>query len=209
MPRRRFRPVSALLLAAAMLLGLAPGTGASPAEDDGLTVGQLRLQPCEDLAGAWCGSLRVPFDQANPAAGTIRINFEWYPAEQAPAGTIVAMEGGPGYPSTGSRDYYLELFAPLQRSRNLLLVDSRGTGTSGLVNCRPLQRWHLALGNDEYIRRVAQCGDQLNSTRELPGGGFVHGSDRYGTADAARDLADEMTVLRSGPVDLYGDYFGS
>jgi hypothetical protein len=56
----------------------------------------------------------APFDRADPAAGTIPVNFEWYPAEQAAVGTIVAMEGGPGYPSTGSRDYYLELFAGLQ-----------------------------------------------------------------------------------------------
>ena len=209
MRHRWFRLVSAVLLAWAMLFGLAPGTGASPAEDDGLTVGQLRLQPCEDLAGAWCGNLRVPLDRANSAAGTIGMNFEWYPAEQAPAGTIVAMEGGPGFPSTGSRDFYLELFAPLLRSRNLLLVDIRGTGTSGLVNCRPLQRWHLALGNDEYMRRVAECGDQLNSTQELPGGGFVHGSDLYGTADAARDLADVLAALQTGPVHLYGDSYGS
>jgi pimeloyl-ACP methyl ester carboxylesterase len=208
MRHRRFRLVSALLLAAAMVFGLAPGTGASPAQDDGLTVGQLRLQPCEDLAEAWCGNLRVPFDRANPAAGTIGINFEWYPAEQAPDGTIVAVEGGPGYASTGSRDYYLELFAPLLRSRNLLLVDNRGTGASGLVNCQPLQRWQVALGDDEYTRRVAECGDQLNSALELPGG-LVHGSDLYGTADTARDLADVLTALRTGPVHLYGDSYGS
>ena len=187
-----------------------PGHGRRAGEDDGqLTVGRLRLDPCEDLDGAWCGNLRVPFDRADPAAGTIPINFEWYPAEQAPVGTIVAMEGGPGYPSTGSRDYYIELFAGLQRTRNLLLVDNRGTGTSGLINCRPLQRWHLALGDEEYDRRLAACGDQLNTARPLPGGGFVHGSDLYGTANAARDLADVLAALQTGPVDLYGDSYGS
>jgi pimeloyl-ACP methyl ester carboxylesterase len=211
MRHRRSWFVPALLLAAAIsAVGLNPGTAGAQEEADGtLIVGRLALTPCPDLEGAWCGHLRVPYDRADPAAGTIRINFEWYPAEQSPVGTIVAMEGGPGYPSTGSRDSYLELFAPLQASRNLLLVDNRGTGTSGLVNCRPLQRWHLALGNDEYVRRVAQCGDQLNATRRLPGGGFVHGSDLYGTANAARDLADVLAALETGPVDLYGDSYGS
>jgi hypothetical protein len=120
------------------------------------------------------------------------------PGQHAPVGTIVAVEGGPGYPSTGSRDYYLELFAGLQRSRNLLLVDNRGTGTSGLINCRPLQRWHLALGDDEYDRRVAACGEQLNTARQHPGGGSVHGSDLYGTANAARDLATCSRPWRPG-----------
>jgi pimeloyl-ACP methyl ester carboxylesterase len=208
MRQRRSRFVPALLLAAVTAVGLAP-MAAAQESDDQLAVGRLRLDPCPDLDGAWCGKLRVPFDRADPAAGTIPVNFEWYPASQAPVGTIVAMEGGPGYPSTGSRDYYLELYGSLQRTRNLLLVDNRGTGSSGLINCRPLQRWHLALGDAEYDRRVAACGEQLNTARPLPGGGFVHGSDLYGTANAARDLADVLAALETGPVDLYGDSYGS
>ncbi|HYN18780.1 MAG TPA: alpha/beta fold hydrolase [Actinomycetes bacterium] len=209
MRHRRSRFVPALLLAAVTAVSLAPAMAVAQETDDQLAVGRLRLDPCEEVDGAWCGTLRVPFDRADPAAGTIPVNLEWYPAEQAPVGTMVAVEGGPGYPSTGSRDYYIELFGGLQRSRNLLLVDNRGTGTSALINCRPLQRWHLALGDDEYNRRVAACGNQLNTARALPGGGFVHGSDLYGTANAARDLADVLTALETGPVDLYGDSYGS
>jgi pimeloyl-ACP methyl ester carboxylesterase len=209
MRHRRSRFIPALLLAAICAGSLAPAVAQAQEEDGRLVVGRLQLDPCEELDGAWCGELGVPFDRADPAAGTIPINFEWYPAEQDAVGTIVAMEGGPGYPSTGSRDYYLELFGGLQRSRNLLLVDNRGTGASGLVNCRPLQRWHLALGDDEYNRRVAACGNQLNTARPLPDGGFVHGSDLYGTANAARDLADVLAALETGPVDLYGDSYGS
>jgi pimeloyl-ACP methyl ester carboxylesterase len=208
MRHRRSWFVPALLAAAITAVGLAPGLAVAQEEDGRLTVGRLRLDPCEDLEGVWCGNLRVPFDRADPAAGTIPITFEWYPAEQAPAGTIVAVEGGPGYPSTGSRDYYLELVGGLQRTRNLLLVDNRGTGASALINCRPLQRWHLALG-EEYDRRLAACGERLDTARRLPGGGFVHGSDLYGTANAARDLADVLTALETGPVDLYGDSYGS
>jgi pimeloyl-ACP methyl ester carboxylesterase len=209
MRHRRSWFVPALLAAAFAAVGLAPGAAGAQEDGDRLTVGRLALDPCEEVDGAWCGSLMVPFDRADPAAGTIGVKLEWYPAGQVPAGTIVAMEGGPGYPSTGSRDYYLELFAPLQRSRNLLLVDNRGTGGSGLIDCRPLQRWHLSLGEAEFDRRVAACGEQLNMARGLPGGGFVHGSDLYGTANAARDLAEVLSALQTGPVDLYGDSYGS
>jgi pimeloyl-ACP methyl ester carboxylesterase len=211
----RHRPAlvtAAALLAASLAagaLGPAVAAAAAPAGRRELTVGTLRLRPCTDLRGAWCGRLRVPFDRADRDAGTIPIGFEWYPASGRAAGTIVAMEGGPGYPSTGSRDDYLELFAPLRRSRNLLLVDNRGTGTSAAVRCTPLQRWRVADGNPEYLRRVAACGHQLDHTRPLPGGGFVHGSDLYGTANAARDLADVLAALRTGRVDLYGDSYGS
>jgi hypothetical protein len=138
--RSWFAPPALLLAAAIAAVGLAPGLAVAQEEVGVLTVGRLHLEACEELEGVWCGNLRVPFDRADPAAGTIPINFEWYPAGEAAAGTIVAMEGGPGYPSTGSRDYYLELVGGLQRTRNLLLVDNRGTGASGLINCRPLQR---------------------------------------------------------------------
>ena len=37
----------------------------------------------------------------------------------------------------------------------------------------------------------------------------VHGGDLYGTANAARDLADVLAALEAGPVDLYGDSYGS
>jgi pimeloyl-ACP methyl ester carboxylesterase len=207
--RSWFVPPVLLLAAVIAAVGLTPGLAVAQEEEGRLTVGRLHLDPCEELEGVWCGNLPVPFDRTDPAAGTIPINFEWYPAEEAAAGTIVAMEGGPGYPSTGSRDYYLELVGGLQRTRNLLLVDNRGTGASELINCRPLQRWHLALGDEEYDQRLAACGEQLNTARRPAGGGFVHGSDLYGTANAARDLADVLTALGTGPVDLYGDSYGS
>src|SRR5919112_6848234 len=105
MRHRRSWFVPALLAATIGVAGLAPGVAAAQEEgDDRLTVGRLHLDPCEDVDGAWCGSLRVPFDRADPAAGTIRINFEWYPAAHLSDGTVVAVEGGPGYPGTGSRD---------------------------------------------------------------------------------------------------------
>src|SRR5450631_1638875 len=51
----------------------------------------------------------------------------------------MAVEGGPGYPSTGSRAGYLTLFAPLLESYDVLLVDNRGTGKSQALDCEPLQ----------------------------------------------------------------------
>jgi len=46
-------------------------------------------------------------------------------------GTLVATEGGPGYPATGSREDYLALFKPLMPDHDLLMMDNRGTGQSG------------------------------------------------------------------------------
>jgi hypothetical protein len=68
---------------------------------------------------------------------TIPIGFEWLPASGRgrALGTVVAVEDGPGYPSTGSIVEYRGIFGPLLRDRNLLLVDNRGTGRSALIRC--------------------------------------------------------------------------
>ena len=108
-------------------------------------------------------------------------------------GTIVAVEGGPGYGSIGSRSLYRSLYAPLLTSRDLLLVDNRGTGLSGAIICRPLQGRHLM-----ELTYVTRCGHELGRT-----------SDLYGTAIAADDMATILTALRIRKVDMYGDSYGS
>lgn len=65
------------------------------------------------------GPLRRGRRRARPGrsgGGTLGIRFELYRHDdraEPPAGTIVAVEGGPGYATTASRDGYLELFRPL------------------------------------------------------------------------------------------------
>ena len=150
---------------------------------------------------ARCGSVAVPLDRAHPALGTLHIGYERYPHRNtalSPLEPIVAIEGGPGYPTTLSRDYYLPLFRPLMDRHDLLLVDLRGTGTSGLINCRFLQSLTVAQYATEWVKGVRRCGLQLGRA-----------SDLYSTADAADDLADVLDALGTSRVDLYGDSYGT
>ena len=55
------------------------------------------------------------------------------------AGTILASEGGPGFSSTAAADGYAWLFDPLLDTRDLLLIDLRGTGRSAAIDCPDLQ----------------------------------------------------------------------
>ncbi len=145
---------------------------------------------------ATCGHVRVPADPLRPELGTQKVGFELYTrkAESRPSlGTLVAHEGGPGYPTTGSRDYYLDLYAPLMRRHDVLLVDERGTGTSGVIRCKPLQH-----GTLPYEQAVAACGRQLGAR-----------ADTYGTAYAADDLALVLDALGRDQIDLYGDSYGT
>ncbi len=156
----------------------------------------LRLKPCHADAKYYCGFLRVTLDPAGQVPGKIEIAVAWLPhsdTHRRSSGTIVAVEGGPGYPSIGSRGLYRSLYAPLLATRDLLLVDNRGTGASDPIDCSPLQRAPIML-----VRDVTRCGEELGSS-----------SDLFGTGLAADDLAAVLAALKIGKVDLYGDSYGT
>ena len=184
-----------------MALGLAiPAAAANPAAmargpaARSLAVGSLELNACGS-AGAYCGILERALDPQGEVRGGIPVYFEFYPHSNPgpPAGTLVATEGGPGYPATDSRDDYLGLFAPLMNDHDVVIMDNRGTGRSGPVDCRALQtaeKWTVDL--------VAACGELLGKRASL-----------YSTAYAADDLAAILRALRVRRIDLYGDSYGT
>lgn len=198
---------------AAVAASGSPATG-NLAHRKPIRVGSVTIPPCQSSPLAWCTTISVPYDYGQPAAGTIRLGFEWYPAT-APArgraaGTILAVQGGPGYATTDYAAAYHATFLPLLRTRNLLLVNLRGTGNSSSFTCKALQDWTLADGIAAYAVDTGSCGWQLNHSRKLAGTGrYVQGSDLYTTEIAAKDVALLLRRLRTGKVDLYGDSYGT
>jgi pimeloyl-ACP methyl ester carboxylesterase len=200
LPRRRSVPaVRAGLWAAFALFGLDSvalshvDPWPTPARE-GVLVGSMELRPCSSAPGL-CGSLDRPLDPTGAVPGRISIHFEYYPhsGPDKPLGTLVATEGGPGYPATLSRDDYLALFKPLLRRHDFLLMDNRGTGQSGVIDCHELQtaeKWTVEL--------IGACGRSLGDRAPL-----------YGTAYAADDLAAILEALNIRRIDLYGDSYGT
>lgn len=177
-------------LAAASPAAAPPG---GPSGVGTLTVGELTLHSCQ--SGAWCGSLPRALDPSGVVSGTIPIYFEYYRhSGSGPAtGTLVATEGGPGYGATGSRDEYLALFAPLRTEHDVLIMDNRGTGHSGALDCPSLQTAPVLTE-----RLIGDCGRSLGRSARF-----------YSTALAADDLAGLLDALAVGRIDLYGDSYGS
>jgi pimeloyl-ACP methyl ester carboxylesterase len=159
-----------------------------------LQAGTLRLHRCPGVPG-WCGVLPRPLDPAGSVSGRIDVYFEYYPhtGSGAAAGTFVPIEGGPGYPSTESRDAYLALMAPLRADHDLLIMDARGTGRSGAVDCEPLQHSAQLSAGD-----VGACGRTLGLRARF-----------YSAGQAADDLAALLDALGIARIDLYGDSYGT
>lgn len=143
-----------------------------------------------------CGSIRVALDRARPGGPTIRIRFERYrraDRSRPAASTVVSLEGGPGYPGRADRDARVRLWRPVSRTRDLVLVDLRGTGTSGALACKALAR-----STRGYAFRAGRCAAQLGAKRDL-----------YATGPAVDDLEDVLRALGVGQIDLYGDSYGT
>jgi len=217
---RAARPLALGALAALVAFcAVAAQASAAPRR---IRLGTQRLSRCGSEPLAYCGKLAVPLDYAVPGGPRIAIYYTWYPATEVPAaeaeGTVLPVEGGPGYPSTGSVQYsagagttggYRTMYGPLLGRRNLLAIDNRGTGHSGVLNCPALQRFSGPSATAAFQQTVAACAEALNHRWRYPGGAFVQASDLFNTAPAARDMAAIIGALGVGKVDLYGDSYGS
>src|SRR5947207_8870279 len=127
-----------------------------------IQVGSLRLRRCKGVP-AYCGAIIRALDPSGAAPGTIKVGFQLYPHQNSSAQqleTIVAMEGGPGSPTTETRHSYIGLFRPLMDRHDLLLVDHLGTGLSNAVYCPFLQ----SVPNPQ-IDGMSACGTPIGKVR--------------------------------------------
>jgi pimeloyl-ACP methyl ester carboxylesterase len=179
-----------------LLLFLAVETHAAAPPPRRITVGSLTLKYCNSDYDGYCGQLKRPLDPTGAVKGTITIGFEYYPRfdqSTAARGTLLPQEGGPGYSTTGTRDAYLNVFGALREDRDVLMIDKRGTGTSGAIDCRELQ-----MGDPSDAAGLKACADQLGKNAYL-----------YGTHLAVDDIAAVLDALQIEQVDFYGDSYGT
>lgn len=177
-----------------------------------LVVGTQTLVRCASSPLAYCGRLAVPLDHIHPDGVQISVAYRWYPAvDPGPTlGTVMPVEGGPGYPSIGSVGCcYRPMYGPLLEHRNLLAVDLPGTGSSTPLDCPALQNFKGEASGTAFRLVVGACGASLDHRWRTPSGAWVDASDLFTSAAAAEDVAAVIDALRVGPVDLYGDSYGS
>jgi len=190
--------------------GTAPGTAAAAVS---VRVGSQVLKRCDTSPAAYCGTLQVPLDWQSRGGPDISVCYRWYPATAGgtPEGTVLPVEGGPGYPSILSvaPDGYSAMYGPVLRHFNMLAIDLRGTGCSTVLNCPALQNYSQASGTLAFAAVVGSCADALNTRWRAPDGGYVHASDLFTSAASAEDVAAVIRALKVPKVDVYGDSYGS
>ncbi len=222
-PHERTSVAAAKVLAVIIIASLTAVAGISPAvagpasgagSGQTITVGSQKLTKCHSNPVAYCGRLAVPLDYSDPGGPTIKVAYRWYPAispqHGVAAGTVVPVEGGPGYASILSvSGGYRVMYGPLLDHWNMLVVDLRGTGLSTPLNCPALQDFSGQASGPAFNAVVAGCAQSLNHRWKNRNGTYVHASDLFTSAPASNDVAAVIKALKVHKVDLYGDSYGS
>ena len=155
----------------------------------------LRFRAC-DAFGFSCARLSVPLDHSGDVPGRVSLLVKRYPSRVSPSrGVLVAFAGGPGQSATDAfRGDGSGSIIAAARSRDLIVFDQRGSGRSGLLRCRRLERADILQARDA----AAECAQRLGPRRHL-----------Y----RSRDTADDVDALRRrlgvGKLSLYGVSYGT
>ena len=176
----RFLPV-ALGVALAML-------PAAPAD--------ARFERCSLLPGAQCDRLSVPLDHSRTVEGRIGLHVARLRARRPSGRALVYLSGGPGGAGTGEFVAALadQPIRRLRRRYHLVTFDQRGTGRSGLLRCRAMERDHRLRSTDG----AAQCAATLGPRRAF-----------YTTAATVEDLEAVRRALGVERLFLYGVSYGT
>lgn len=180
---------------------------AAPAAAKG-TGPAIALAPCTlshplvaARVGARCGTLDVPEDRARPGGRRISLAIAVVPAEAArpEPDPVFVLAGGPGQAIREVFPVLAPAFARLAATRDLVLVDQRGSGGSGRLHCPALEAPERVLDDPgRELRAVAECMVSLRADLAM-----------YGTADYVADLEAVRDALGHGRVNAVGFSYGT
>ena len=188
-----------LLIALAASLCLLSCSSGSETARPAIALETCRLPGID--APAKCGSYAVWEDREAKSGRRIRIELAVVPAKMRAhdPDPIVIFAGGPGQGAISLARQVMPLFSKLNDSRDIVLVDQRGTGNSAPLDCpeeeQPLQQ----LFEDALPERmVAKCLAQIDADPRL-----------YTTSIAVEDIDEVLGILGYSKIDLWGGSYGT
>lgn len=169
---------------------------------------QVMLTPCtiEGVAGdARCGSYRVWENRDTKQGRQIDLSIIVLSAttpDRRPD-PLFALAGGPGDAPSFNARFFSRAFSEIRKTRDVVLVDLRGTGKSAALTCPELARPDASGIFDSDLLSVAAvraCRARLESGADLT---------RYTTEIVVDDLDEVRQALGYQQINLYGTSYGS
>ncbi len=188
------------LLVAAAALALAACSPGPEATRAVIVLESCRL-PGVDTA-AKCGTYKVWEDREAKAGRQISIDIAIVPARarSRDPDPIVVFAGGPGQGAVSLASQVMPLFNRLNDTRDVVLIDQRGTGNSNPLDCdeetqQPLQQ----IFEDALPEKlVTQCLGKLDADPRL-----------YVTSIAVEDIDEVRAALGYDKINLWGGSYGT
>ncbi|MDQ3270044.1 MAG: alpha/beta hydrolase [Pseudomonadota bacterium] len=213
----RMTAMLAAALAAATLLGACAREAAAPADEAPATrrFGQIGFEPCSlrgtsggNATPAYCARHEVAEDPAAGGGRRIALNVAWLPATSQGGGSedpVFFLAGGPGQAATEHAATVVAALADVRKTRDIVLVDQRGTGQSNALAClqadgEPMQLEQAAPSAEDYARFARACAQTL-ADRADP--------RLYTTTEAVADLEAVRAALQVEKINLIGVSYGT
>ncbi len=165
-----------------------------------------RLAPCtgnDTPVDAYCGTLKVFENRVTKQGRQIDLNIVVLPALRSDAqpDPLFFLAGGPGQGAAKLAKVVRTMFASMQRDRDIVLVDQRGTGKSHPLECLNddddgLKT--LGITEQQTLDRLKEC--QAKYDADLT---------QYTTTIAMDDLDDVRAFLGYDKINIYGGSYGT
>jgi len=169
---------------------------------------QLLLAPCT-IEGVseptHCGSYRVWENRATKQGREINLSVTVLNAatEARQPDPLFVLAGGPGDAPSFNANFFSRVFANTRQTRDVVLVDLRGTGKSNPLTCPELGQPDAQGRLDPDIlsvNAVKTCRARLEKTNDLR---------QYTAEIAVEDLDEVRRALGYGKINLYGTSYGT
>ena len=155
---------------------------------------RLRFRECDSI-GFRCARVSVPLDRTGKTPGKVRLLVPRLRSRGRRRGATFVLAGGPGQSATAAFDGDgLGVLAPTYRNRDLIVFDQRGTGGSGVLRCRKLERANILNARDE----AGECATRLGPKRAF-----------YTTRDSVDDIESIRRRLGIEKIALFGTSYGT
>lgn len=149
-----------------------------------------------------CGKLTVPENYQKPSDKQIELNFVVLPAidlneDHMP---MMFLAGGPGQAAADLATGIAPLFTEVRKTRDIILIDQRGTGKSATLECPDVEipDPYSSLTEDLDLENVKQCLSELK-----------YDLSQFGSENAIRDFEQVRIALGHQQVNLYGGSYGT
>jgi pimeloyl-ACP methyl ester carboxylesterase len=163
------------------------------------------LAPCQGKDGptdALCGRVEVFENRVAKSGRTISLKVVVWPAlgNNPKPDPLFFLAGGPGQGAATLARQVRELFRPIQAERDIVLVDQRGTGESGALECRNDDDRLASINEPDEVglARLKACLEGYDADLRL-----------YTTPIAMDDLDDVRAHLGYARINIYGGSYGT